>query len=108
MDFFDDHPGCAVAVLVFVVVFVLAIMFNAPIRGAFVKSDVALQAAQAQLGANVELGSKHVWFVHWRGCDKGDVAMFKVQPYSDAQGKIVDNAIVCAGWPFKGTTVRFK
>ena len=108
MDFLDDHPGCVILLLLVIVVLVIVAIFSVPIRGSFVKSSVAQQAAQAQLGAKVELGDKHVWFVHFRGCDKGDVAMFEVLPYTDNQGKTVNNAIVCAGWPFKGTTVRFK
>lgn len=92
---------------IIVVIFLIAFLIG--LRGVFVSPAKALQAAEVQLGTdNLQLSSKHIMFVHWRGCDKGDVAMFKVLPFTNAQGKIVDDAIVCAGWPFKGITVRFK
>lgn len=96
-------------VVAWIVVIILLIGFVVGLRGVFVSTDKAMQAAEVQLATdNLELSRKHIMFVHWRGCDKNDVAMFRVLPYTNAQGKTVDNAIVCAGWPFKGITVRFK
>ena len=95
----------AYAIFIFLFVFVI---FLCSFRGVFVSRDKATAAASAQLGAQVELGPKHVWFNHWRGCEKGTAAMFKVLPYTNSQGVLVSNAIVCSGWPFKGITIRFR
>lgn len=96
------------AITIALVLFIVILFFNGPIRGSLVKSERAEQAAKAQLEPYVELGPKQVFFVHWKGCENGDVAVFKVLPYKSAEGVIVTNAIVCDSWPFKGATVRFK
>jgi hypothetical protein len=105
MDF-DDKMS--LGIIIVVVIAVLIGIFNAPVRGAFVSIERAQAVAHTQLSPNAELAGRSVWFVNWKGCDKGDVALFRVKPYVSADGQTVNNAIVCAGWPFKGMTVRFK
>lgn len=93
----------------FIAIVVVLALFLGLGRGIFVSTAKAEQVAQVQLGADVELGNKNIFFVGMRGCDgEKDAAVFKVLPYTNSDGLFVDNAIVCAGWPFKGYTVRFK
>jgi hypothetical protein len=47
---------------------------------------------------------KNIFFVNWKGCSRGDDAQFDVKA-TNALDVDVD-LVVCAGWPFKGVTIR--
>lgn len=74
--------------------------------GAFVSGENVARAVEKQGYRNVEIVSKHIFFVDWRGCGEDDVAAFNAVG-TNAVGEQVD-LIVCAGWPFKGVTVRTR
>lgn len=74
--------------------------------GTFVASDDVARAVEKQGYRNVEIVSKHIFFVAWRGCGTDDDAAFNATG-TNAVGEQVD-LIVCAGWPFKGVTVRTR
>ncbi len=101
----DDFEGWIT--LIALLLFVVFGIFGDPIKGSFVSNGKALEVARSEFGQNVEIESKSSWFVHWKGCDKTDVAIYRIAPF-EQNGVVVDNAIVCAGWPFKGFTPRYK
>lgn len=74
--------------------------------GALVSDERVSVAAEKQGYKNVQVVSKHIFFVSWRGCGKDDDAAFNATGVN-ATGNRVD-LIICAGWPFKGVTVRTK
>tara|TARA_Y100000310_G_C20006690_1_gene501024 strand:- start:136 stop:420 length:285 start_codon:yes stop_codon:yes gene_type:complete len=74
--------------------------------GLMVDSSSIANAVSKQGYSDVRVHSKGVFFVSWRGCSKSDDAVFKVTA-KNALNKQV-NLIVCAGWPFKGVTIRTK
>jgi hypothetical protein len=96
------------AIVVGVIVGILILIFNFPIRGSLVSLTKAQEIAHQQLSPDAEITGRAVWFVSSRGCEKGEVAMFFVQPYEGKDKTMVDNAVICAGWPFKGMTPRFR
>ena len=74
--------------------------------GVMVDSSKVASAVAKQGYSNVEVHSKGIFFVSWRGCSGSDDAVFKATA-TNALGKQVD-LIICAGWPFKGVTIRSK
>jgi hypothetical protein len=76
--------------------------------GSQISTDQAQGVAQEQLSRAAEIESKDVWFVGIKGCDRRDNVLFRVKPYIGNNGLLVQNAIICGGWPFKGMTVRYK
>lgn len=99
-----DHPIEIILSLVFIVV----ALFWGPIVGSTVSLEKAQTVAHQQLSPDAEIGGRTVWFVNWKGCEKGEVVKFYVMPYVGKDGTIVDNAMICSGWLFKGMTPRFK
>jgi hypothetical protein len=74
--------------------------------GVLVDDDKVKGAVEKQGYSDVVLGEKSVVFVGWAGCSDSDSAAYKVRA-KNVKGDTVD-LIVCAGWPFKGITVRSK
>lgn len=72
--------------------------------GAFVSEDHVIKAVGKQGYRNVKIQAKHIFFVSWRGCSKSDDACFDALA-TNPLGQEVD-ILICAGWPFKGVTVR--
>lgn len=108
MKFHKSERGESIAYYIFMLaIFVIAILWY-PVMGSIVQIDQAQKVAHANLSPNAEIGTKSIWFVNWKGCDRTDVALFNVLPYTGQDGKVVNNAIICSGFPFKGMTVRFK
>jgi len=85
---------------------IIAMLFMLTACGMFVKEDKVTKAVEKQGYTNVQVLDKHIFFVNWRGCSKSDEAAFDVLA-TNALGQNVD-LVVCAGWPFKGVTVRSK
>lgn len=88
---------CAIVVLCGV-----CIMFQG--CGVFVRDNAVVKAVEKQGYRNVKVTSSHVLFVSWRGCSGSDDAAYKMLA-TNAFGQKVE-LIACAGWPFKGVTVR--
>jgi hypothetical protein len=74
--------------------------------GIYVRQDRVALAVENQGFTSVEIVDKSVVFVGWKGCGSGDDAAFNVRA-TNAQGKRVD-LVACAGWHFKGVTIRSK
>lgn len=72
--------------------------------GTFVDTDRVARAVEKQGYRDVKITRKHIFFIAWRGCGKDDDAAFKATALN-ATGQQVD-LTACAGWPFKGVTVR--
>lgn len=83
-------------------VIVLSLLVTA--CGALVDTDRVARAVEKQGYRNVKIVNKHIFFVTWRGCGKDDDVAFKAMAVN-AAGQQVD-ITVCAGWLFKGVTVR--
>ena len=84
----------------------LAVLVSAGIAGcgALVSEEGVAKSVEKQGYRDVQIVSKHIFFVGWRGCGKDDEAAFKVTATNPA-GQRVD-LTVCVGWPFKGVTIR--
>ena len=75
-------------------------------RGFFVEDTVILRTVKAQGFINYTVTDKAWFMVGWRGCDQNDAVKFEVTAFTKNKEKI--DFIACAGWPFKGTTIRYE
>ena len=74
--------------------------------GAFVEDGLAIKAVRDFGFSDVRIEERHIFFVEWRGCGRGDDAAFKVSGVNPKGIRV--HMLVCVGWPFKGATVRMK
>ena len=72
--------------------------------GACVDDANVKKAVEKQGYSEVRLTDKSIFFITFRGCSKEDSAKYSARA-KNPKGKEVD-LIICAGWPFKGVTVR--
>ena len=72
--------------------------------GFLVSDDHTVEAVEKQGYSDARIQRIHVFFVHYFGCSKEDDAAYKMSA-KNALGRRVD-LTTCAGWPFKGVTVR--
>ena len=92
------HDSTLVHILVFVIILVFAA------RGLLVGENSAVKAMEAQGYTEVEV-TDHSWLaVGLRGCSVHDAARLTVRAKNSA-GETAE-MYVCAGWPFKGGTIR--
>ena len=90
----------------FIALIVLGIITVGIMRGSFVKEDVAVRSLEIQGYSNIQITSKDWLAPSLRGCGRGDAVRF-VAEATNPVGKMVE-VYVCAGWPFKGATIRTK
>lgn len=95
----------AVAVVLATIVVVLGAI-AVLIPGIYVRDTSVVSAVEKQGYSDVTTTNSHFLFVSWRGCSKGDDACYKMEA-TNSRGQRV-KIIACAGWPFKGVTVRTK
>ena len=74
--------------------------------GACVDDKDVVRAVEKQGYSEVSIKDKSIFFVSWSGCSDSDAAKYDAKA-KNPKGDSVD-IIVCAGWPFKGVTVRTK
>lgn len=86
------------------VVMFVAVLLLSMIGGTFVEPDIAVRALETRGFSNIRIAEKHWFAVGFRGCSGHDSAKF-VAKVKNPAGKDVE-VFVCAGWPFKGATVR--
>ena len=98
----SDNATGSIVILVVAIVFV----FLVGGRGMLVDEQVAINTMEAQGFTDVEVISKAWFFVGLRGCGGDDAARFEVTA-TNSNGQRVD-CLVCADWPFKGATIRYK
>ncbi len=84
----------------------IALTVGSVFRGAFVDESVAVSALETQGYSDIRIMERHWFLVGLRGCDGDDAAQFATEATNPA-GKRVQ-LYVCAGWPFKGATIRTK
>lgn len=89
--------------LIYVVLFVVVIFLDA-MCGVCASKEATINAVEKQGYSNVQVLDKHIFFTGWRGCSSADAAVFEIRA-TNARGQDVD-ILACAGWPFKGVTVR--
>lgn len=99
---FNNKGFTTVESLVVVVISIL--LFIGILKGLFVDKSVALRALEIQGYTDVQVVGEHRFFVTFRGCGARDAAQF-IARAKNSRGKEVE-VFVCAGWPFKGQTVR--
>ena len=75
-------------------------------RGMLVDEQVAIETMEAQGFSDVVVEESAWFLVGFRGCGNDDAAKFEVSA-NNSNGQRVD-CIVCADWPFKGSTIRYK
>jgi len=90
---------------ILIVLMILAIALTGCF-GACVSDDSVVTAVENQGYTDVEILDKDIVLVGWAGCSDDDAAAYEVKA-TNSLGKRV-NLLVCAGWPFKGVTVRSK
>lgn len=83
--------------------FVIVIYVFISCRGCMAIPDGAKHHLESMGFSEVTIVSNHWFMVFFRGCG-ADAAMFKTSA-TNVKGEVV-KVNVCAGWPFKGTTVR--
>jgi hypothetical protein len=72
--------------------------------GIYVSESSVVEAVGKQGYSEIIVVDKDVLFVGWSGCSGSDDASFELVA-TNALGKRVE-LVACAGWPFKGVTVR--
>ena len=90
-------------------VIVVLALFPIVFTLALIPPDVAesvntVEAVSKQGYSDVHIQHIHPFFASFFGCSNGDAAAYKMSA-TNALGRKV-NLIACAGWPFKGVTVR--
>ena len=83
---------------------ILLLMTGLTGRGVFVSDDVGRKALDDQGYRNIRITDKAFVLIGYRGCDGADAARFTAVA-TNSNGKDV-TLYVCAGWPFKGATIR--
>lgn len=83
---------------------VVVLFVAAQFRGALVSNDVGVQALTNQGYTNIQVTDNAFFLVGLRGCGNADAARITATA-TNSQGKEV-TMYVCAGWPFKGATLR--
>ena len=87
----------------FLLVLALMCMYNC---GSCVDDANVIDAIEAQGFTNVSVEDKSIVFVGWAGCSDDDEAAYEITAINSL-GKRV-KLLACAGWPFKGVTIRSK
>ena len=85
---------------------ILALTVLASGCGVLCDDTKVAKAVEKQGYSDVNLYNKSVVFRSWSGCSASDDASWDGTATNPAGVKV--NIIVCAGWPFKGVTVRTK
>ena len=88
----------------FTIIVTLLVALLLMCRGVFVSNDVGVQALENQSYTNIRVIDNVFFFVGFRGCEGTDAARITATA-TNQLGKDV-TLYVCAGWPFKGATVR--
>lgn len=80
------------------------LLFVTCVCGRFASENTANNLLQTSGFTNIRLVDRDPYFVGFKGCGKGDLAIFTYEA-TNPVGKNV-NVSVCQGWPFKGATIR--
>ena len=72
--------------------------------GLLVSDFNTVAAVEKQGYSDVHILKIHPFFASFFGCSNGDVAAYKMSAMNALGRKV--NLVACAGWPFKGVTVR--
>ncbi|MBI2426590.1 MAG: hypothetical protein HYV34_01970 [Candidatus Kerfeldbacteria bacterium] len=72
--------------------------------GIYVSEEKVILAVEKQGYSDITVEDKDVFFVGWKGCSDNDDALFELTA-TNARGQGVE-LLACAGWPFKGVTIR--
>ncbi len=91
-------------ILILLVVVAIVVVVSLP--GLLIDQSTAVKALETQGFSNVEITGRQWIAVSLFGCSSDDAAKFDVVAINPV-GKQVE-VYVCAGWPFKGATVRTK
>ena len=86
------------------IVAIVFILFVACLFGQFADKRVAENTLVTNGFSNIKLIDRDSVFVGFKGCGKGDVALFTFTA-TNPIGKNV-TVKVCQGWPLKGATIR--
>lgn len=74
--------------------------------GALIDDYEVKKAVEKQGYRDVSITDKSIFFPDWSGCGEDDDACYDMIA-TNSNGQRID-LIACAGWPFKGVTVRTK
>ena len=72
--------------------------------GLMVSDFNTVEAVEKQGYSDVHILKIHPFFASFFGCSNGDVAAYKMSAMNALGRKV--NLVACAGWPFKGVTIR--
>lgn len=100
-----NRAFCTISILVgSLVILLLLATWLTP--GIWVSKNEAIRVLENQGYQKVTITDKDVTFITWSGCGNDDDAVFEASAVNARNQRV--NVIVCAGWPFKGATVRVK
>ena len=97
----------ALATVIVVALFLGVVVGCQAAVGSMVPDRVAVDAMQQAGFSDVTVVAKTSVFVEFLGCSSEDAVKFDMTATNPA-GVRVSNAYVCAGWPFKGATIRYR
>jgi hypothetical protein len=89
----------SVLLIVIVGIFIVSLF-----GGAFVEDDRVISGVQSHGFAQPVILSKSIGLVHLEGCSTDDSALYRVSAINPRGATV--QLLVCAGYPFKGVTVR--
>lgn len=94
-------------IIIFVVVMlaVVGLIFGLSV-GYMVSEADTIRATVKQGYQDIQIKERHNFFADYHGCGNDDDVAFEARA-KNPKGEEVD-IIICAGWPFKGVTVRTK
>lgn len=74
--------------------------------GGCVDGEDVIKAVKKQGYKDVKILDKSIIFVDWAGCGSDDDAAYEMSAVNPRGEKV--KILACAGWPFKGVTIRTK
>ena len=87
-----------------IIVAIVGILVFPFIRGLMVDDGIASRAASARGFTEIVVKDRTNILPIFKGCSAQDAAAFNITAVNPAGDKV--DLVVCAGWPFKGATVR--
>ena len=89
--------------LVFVIALCLPFVLGGCL-GSCVDNSRIIHGIEDQGYTDVTIVDKAIVFVSWSGCSSGDDAAYVINATNSLGNSVT--LIACAGWPFKGVTIR--
>lgn len=94
-------------ILAILTVFSLLLALTLSGCGSCVDDNSVKRAVEKQGYSEVKIKDKHIFMVGYHGCDSNsDAAAYEMKAVNAKGDRVA--LVVCAGWPFKGVTIRTR